>query len=100
MKPHGFTHRESGDNLLLGVALLVAWRRQDQQAFYGLLHTEPDDLCAAVIDACRAGNHIADTLAWTPQQVDDALDAARSYGQMRRDDLGGDPNINESNRKG
>jgi hypothetical protein len=98
VKPHGYTHRESGDNFLLGVALLEAWRRQDQHAFSALLATE-SDLYAAVVAVCRVGTKIASYLAWSEQQIDHAYDAARAYGAMLRDDLGGDPAINESNKK-
>lgn len=99
MKPGGYTHRESGDNFLLGVALLEAWRRQDQHAFNALLATEPDNLYAAVVAVCRVSTKITSYLAWSEQEVDHTYNAARAWGVMRRDDLGGDPAINESNKK-
>lgn len=100
MKPHAYTHRESGENFLIGVALLEAWERRDVRALEVLIGTDPSDMRAAVIGVCRAAHSVAHCLAGDQQAIDNALRFARSYGQMRRDDLGGDDELNRSNLKG
>lgn len=100
MKPQGYTHRESGDNFLLGVALLEAWRRQDRHSWAALLHIEHDNLDAALVAVCRAASNVISQLAEGECDVASAMDAARDYGRMRRDDLGGDEIVNRSNKKG
>jgi hypothetical protein len=99
MKPQGYTHRESGQNVLTGVALFEAWKRGDRHSFAALLSNERDDLEAAVVAVCRAATTVARCLG-DDEQIDNALDFARDYGLMRRDELGGDDLINRSNLKG
>ena len=99
MKPSGYTHRESGANLLEGLALLEAWQRHDAEAFDTLLGSNKADARAAVVGVCRAAKYVID---WMDMgcSVDEAHADARRYGLMRRDVLGGDDEVNESNRKG
>lgn len=100
MKPHGYTHRESGENLLLGVELLTAWLHNDRAALARLLlGIDPTDTHSAVIAVCRAARS-ALTHVTNEQQIDAALTFTRDYALMRRDELGGDPELNESNKKG
>lgn len=101
MKPEAFTHRESGENLLLGVELLTAWAHSDRAAFNRLsLRVDPSETRSALVAICRAATSALRYLATDQQQLDQALEYVRAYALMRRDELGGDEQINESNRKG
>lgn len=100
MKPQSYTHRESGGNLLLGVALLDAWRRQDRHSWVALLHNERDDLEAAVVAACRAASHVIEQLADRDVDVRRAMYRTREYALMRRDELGSNDITNHGNKKG
>lgn len=99
MKPGGYTHWESGENLLLGVDLLEAWLRRDRPKLAALLlRIDPTDTHSAVIGVCRAAEKALEHVTHQ-RHIDFALADARRYALMRRDDLGGDPEINESNKK-
>ena len=99
MRMGRYTHEESGSNLLTGLALIEAWARQDREAFEALLGSDEDELRSSVIGACRAAVSALCYVGRSELSVHAALDQVRRYGLHRRDELGSDPDINESNKE-